>query len=125
MTGVWLRSSRDLLETHPKADAGNNSGLNIHETRARGIERLFERRIDDLQISGGAEPTRDSHVVVRLERVFALQSKIQVFSQEGNERAAELRSRKCKSEVIVRAARHAFAADSYEESVLDGVRVAI
>jgi hypothetical protein len=114
------------LKTHTEADPGNDGGVDIHEACTRWVGRPLEPGIDNLQISRCAEPACDRQIVVRLERVFVLESEIQALAQQGNESAAELGPLKRYAERVVRAARsRTLATQPCEEGVLDWVRVGI
>jgi hypothetical protein len=80
--------------------------VDIRESWPRGVELLFQRRIDDLQVSRCAEPRCDREVVVHLERVLVVETEVETLAQESNKSVAELGSCNAHAEAVLRAARH-------------------
>src|SRR5262249_20835723 len=123
--GPASRASRlDAITLEARVDAESGDDRSAHVAQSpRGIERLLEAGLDDLQIDGGVEPACDRDVVVHLDRVLAIQAEVELLAQERHEVVAELHAGPADAEGVERPTRHhALPADADVERVFDRIR---
>src|SRR5262245_11382604 len=116
---------RSSLEARVEAEARHHRGVDVLQLPGR-IERLLERRLDDLQIQRRRQPPRDRGIVVHLDRVLLLQPELELLTQERHEVPGELRVRPADPEAVPRPPRHdALATEANVVRVLDRIDHAV
>src|SRR5262245_65697969 len=98
-----LSSMLSWSEPRVDAQSGDDGGVVVLQATRRGIERLLEAGLDDLEIEGRVQGRGDREVVVHLDRVLLVEAKSELLAEEGDEMVAELRARPAEPERVARA----------------------
>ena len=97
-------------EARVEAQPEHHCIVHVPERSTGGIQRPFERLIDDLQVESRVEPGGDGGSVIQLDGVLMAEAQTELLAQERNEVATDL---------------HVHPADPNVVGVFDGVRHAV